>query len=406
MEEVYSNSQDLSEASSVVSFDSQETDFTDQTDHTLPISNVTKKIEFSPSDVRNHPDDGSNMVPHVEDPLPVVREGKVLTEESFMEADSHEFVDHADDYANYEHEQQDFTREMNTTKIAFAAYRNAVLHLVHHQDHSTNKKMADINREEKGQDSYSESGSSSSPPKEDNANLRMKILEETAREIVETKARACFEAVEVASEFMEMRKARDGGRNALFQELLKSKTNNNAAPSAEAEQPSRNMDGVDEVEGIGEEEDEFEEEEVDEVAEVVKDAHKSEQMSVEEPKPKSKPMPTKSTTPKPKNASKTKKKIQDDSSKGQSQAFVRRRKATKHPDCILDSFPKFQFQPKSKTEKATNNNDETPATYKTTKWIGNMVLWRSQRNIYKINSYEKCGCPDCKKALKSTIVSQ
>ena len=93
-------SQDLSESSSVVSFESQETDFTDQTDIISNVS-VSKKLEFSPTDVRSFPtyhndhdhdndnDNNNDMIPHVhlDDPLPVVREGKVLTEESLLEGD-------------------------------------------------------------------------------------------------------------------------------------------------------------------------------------------------------------------------------------------------------------------------------------------------------------------------------
>jgi hypothetical protein len=69
-------------------------------------------------------------------PLPVVKEGRILRDELGQEQD---FVVGGGEYgvsmmnSCSEEEEQEFTREMNTTKIAFSAYRNAVLHLVHHQ---------------------------------------------------------------------------------------------------------------------------------------------------------------------------------------------------------------------------------------------------------------------------------
>jgi hypothetical protein len=49
-----------------------------------------------------------------------------------------------DSYEEYEKDQDQFNREMNRTKIAFAAYRNAVLHLIHNQNYKQRKRMNHI----------------------------------------------------------------------------------------------------------------------------------------------------------------------------------------------------------------------------------------------------------------------
>ncbi len=362
------SSHDLSEASSVVSFDSQETDFTDHTDI---ISNVSKKLDYSPTEVRAFPHHGNDMIPHVEDPLPVVREDKVLTEESLLEVDS---ADIAESLAHYEQDEHDFNKEMNTTKIAFAAYRNAVLHLVHHQNNG--KGNGEVNKEEKGQDGREIS--------EDNANQRMKLLEEDAKFLVETKAKACFEAVDVANEFMEMREARDGARNSLFQELLKSNDTRNVQTSL-AEQNEKTAQNAATVKNNVA------------VPEVKKEAS-----TITSIKPKSKIVakPTQKPALSTINQTKKKKVNKSDNNDTQRTAYVRLRKSTKHSDCMLHTFPKFQFIPETK-EEVKNEDDETPATYGTTKWIGGMISWRIQRKAYQTNAYKKCGCPDCQKQLQS-----
>jgi hypothetical protein len=72
-----------------------------------------------------------------------------------------------------------FLREVNKTKIAFSSYRYAVLHLVQNQP---SKRLHDEGHVIEKADT----------------NQRMKHLEEEAMRIVETKAKACFLAVDVA----------------------------------------------------------------------------------------------------------------------------------------------------------------------------------------------------------------
>ena len=381
------SSNDLSESSSVASFDSQETDFTDQTDQTDLISNVSKKVDRSPSDVRSFP--GHNdAIPHLDDPLPIVDEGRVLKEELMTEEDSVPL----DSYAQYD-EEENFTKEMNTTKIAFSAYRNTVLHLVHHQPSPSAKKSGEVNKEEKGDVGPSSPGRDSF---EDNANQRMKALESVAKEIVETKAKACFEAVDVANEFVDRRLAREGaraGRSALFEELLQ--------PKESSTTPQMSMSEEEHI--IPENNDDAHVNKIDEVNENT--APKKEE-----------PLKTSTNIDKPKVTKVVKlvnKKVKtgdnnnnNNSSNNNAQrlAYVKRRKSTKHPDCILETLPKFKFRPETEDDENVKNDDEeNPAIYGTSSWIGNMVKWRMQRKTYKIYSYQKCGCPDCRKELEKVV---
>eukprot|EP01083_Nonionella_stella_P290752 989313_1 len=75
----------------------------------------------SPIDVREYPHRDMG----IDEALPIVHEGAVMTEED-MDA-------MVDCYDEYEQKENEFTKEMYITKIAFAAFRNAVLHLVQNQ---------------------------------------------------------------------------------------------------------------------------------------------------------------------------------------------------------------------------------------------------------------------------------
>lgn len=98
-------------------------------------------------------------------------------------------------YKDHNLEQDKFHREMNRTKIAFAAYRNAVLHLIQNQNY---KHENDIH------------GTQILLPQQEekNADERMATLETLAKHMVETKAKATFDAVLVANEFIERRAAK------------------------------------------------------------------------------------------------------------------------------------------------------------------------------------------------------
>jgi hypothetical protein len=233
---------------------------------------------------------------------------------------------------------------------------------------------------------------------EEDANLRMTILEEAAKRMVEIKAKACFLAVPIAKDFMERGSDRQTGRTALFQELLNTShgnDNNNHHDDDEIRndigndeivqsliEPSRDLD-VAKMEGAADNDAENE----NEVALTVEmpkieleEIESSEVKKVAEPKTKKQPS-------------------KDDK---KAQTFVKRRKSTRHVDCIRAKLPKFKYRIDVTEEEDQNESEdkETPASYGTTSWIGKMIKWRSQRKTYKSNSFEKCGCPDCFKELK------
>lgn len=335
-----SSSNDLSDASSITSMESQDTELTEQ------ISNVSYKPKesnspnYSPNDIRSNihsPEEyyseefQSSTI--LEDPLPIVTEGEILEEEEYHEDPTYR-------------QEMEFAKEMNTTKIAFAAYRSAVLHLVHHQDKKEGGKEDVKQEESSGQD----------------ANERMNALEVTAKKIVETKAKACYDAVKVAQEFMERSEERRGGRGDLLNEICNSSPTKTLQPSPKH--------STEHCENRG-----FQDE-------------KKEAEHIEAPRQK------KSMGKKVSTASVSK----------PQQTFVKRKKSGRHPDCILSAQPKFQFRAPEVNEESLED-DEKPAQYRTTSWIGNMVHWRNQRKEYKQKTCGKCGCPDCQKDLQSLAVA-
>eukprot|EP00553_Chaetoceros_curvisetus_P011910 CAMPEP_0204641352 /NCGR_PEP_ID=MMETSP0717-20131115/51084_1 /ASSEMBLY_ACC=CAM_ASM_000666 /TAXON_ID=230516 /ORGANISM="Chaetoceros curvisetus" /LENGTH=358 /DNA_ID=CAMNT_0051662009 /DNA_START=57 /DNA_END=1130 /DNA_ORIENTATION=- len=329
------------------------------------VSNVTKKEHYgngyghdSPTDVRYLEENDMGMMggsAHGE-PLPIVQEGMVLNEEMYHmdSATSHmnNMQMQMDSYAQYEKEEDTFAREMNTTKIAFSAYRNAVLHLVQHQhkpksSNNANKKDDDDDSDEENDGGDKASGS------EPNANERMKLLENTAKTLVETKAKACFDAVAVANEFMTRREERmSGERNSLFQELLSKKTPKNKPMDISAELPVKET-AVPKA--------------------VVTDNPPAVQTSNSSPKPAtSKPKPTKQKTPTlPQTTAqkKVKKKTTATQEPAKSIKFVPCKKSSRHPDCILSTLPKFQYDNRVAADDDRRPDDEpTPARYRTTQW--------------------------------------
>ena len=386
---VVSNSYDLSEASSVASSDSQDTDHTDV--HSNVTKPYTNSLEDSPTDVRSYPDSYNSgiNVPRLGGPLPIVREGAV-----FREEESEEEEEEGDVYAQYEREEKEFTREMNTTKIAFSAYRSAVLHLVHHQG-STKKNTKDNATDETGEEleeggtadknesfveygAANQNGSSEREKSEDEANHRMTLLEQNAKRMVETKAKACFEAVQVANDFLDKREERKTVTTNLFKELLNTSRNSDCDL---AEEIAESLDG-----------------EIEPVAEPV-----AEPELVPEPAVtirKVVPAKKEATPRTPKQPRQPTKKLKVEY---KPQTFVRRIKPSKHAACIIATLPKFKYREESSTR--TEENDEPlPASYRTTVWIGNMIKWRTQRNTYKVESLKKCGCPDCLQLLKGLAV--
>jgi hypothetical protein len=312
-------------------------------------------------------------------------------------------------YLEYQKEQEELHKEMNLNKVAFAAYRTAVLHLVHNQasfpKNSFNRKNRtrtqtndsdddgnNSNEDEKDSledmtsgsvETYDEYGSTfddndndnDTTNTEDEANQRMTMLEEIAKEIVETKARACFEAVIVAQDFVERRDEKRqrrrmllgglagvGGQDNILAELRKMKDlkkNKKAAGKASVKTEVT-----------------VKKTEVKAKVEVKPSVKKT----VTKPSPKVTTHSTKKSTP--------------------SGPIVRLKKTSRHPDCIKDTLPKFEYKKETDENDGPDNGVSKPATYRTTSWIQNMVKWRIERNEHEEANLTKCGCPDCLVDLK------
>lgn len=416
--ELDSISYDVSEADSVASEDTEDTD--QHSNVTMTFKHRSHINSNSPNDVRSYSNnsfenggdlgDMNNFLPRLGDPLPIVKEGKIL-EETRCDRNGHghghghdgmeENADRA--FEEYQQEEADFAKEMNTTKIAFSAYRSAVLHLVHHQKYKKEEGFLESNG---GNDE-------NNGDKEEDANLRMTILEENAKRMVEIKAKACFQAVDIANEFMERSFERKKGRGALFSELLnasQSSTEGEGDGDGDAaEEMVRSLEPVnDDAEDVNVGDVDVVEETIPapaeaastETANAIANGNAPEEMPKVEVKvtqPKLTPKPVqvqakKKNPPKPKVKEVWK-----------PQKFVRRKKNIKHADCILATLPVFQYKKNSKEDDAKKqmeeSGDDIPASYGTSSWIRNMIHWRIQRRQYNINSFEKCACPDCSKGL-------
>lgn len=345
--------------------------------------------------------------------LPIVREGSILDEEDdnhilmggcgMMEeedtVESEEEEEMTEEIRNhfleYQKEQDEMKREMNLNKIAFAAYRAAVLHLVHNQAYD--KKFGTSDADEKREDDRSQSPSVDENDNDtdtvntyDEANERMVLLEEKAREIVENKAKACRDALEVHAEFEKRREEKrlrqkmllgglagiGGGEDNMLAELRKIKQakttvkqNNGKAP--ESKKPA---------------------------TATTKTTPTKPSKTVSKPKPKpqcSKP------------SSKTTQTTTRKKSAPSGPNVPLKTKPKRHADCIKHTLPKFQYRQNDNPQNDDSESPESqPAIYRTTAWIGGMIRWRIQRFEYEELTLKKCGCPDCKVDLKSLYDKQ
>ncbi len=380
-------------------------------------------------------DNFNNSLSMLGDPLPIVREGSVLDDdaEGYAGAESNGYHNRSqrgggdsddddddgdgevtEEFLEYQREQEEFRREMNRTKIAFASYRGAVLHLVHNQESFTRKSSnltnssANENSDESedNQDDYSEYGSMNQNQDDndtintqDEANERMTRLEETAREIVETKAKACFEAVEVVKQFEVMREEKRqrrrmllgglagvGGQDNVLAELRKMKRKKAEGGSS----TSTNSTGSSSSSGSGSSASKTTDVDTKDEVKVTRKANNS----VKKPEPQKKKNP-----PKANNNSLER----TENKPSPTGPIVRlKKKPTRHPDCIKVTLPKFTFQREEDEQDGgqDNNGSFTPARYRTTKWIKNMVKWRIEKRKHDEAALTKCGCSDCLAELK------
>lgn len=364
----------------------------------------------SPNDVRSYRHQNERLYYEEEEMgiserlgnLPIVREGSVLSEEEDNMILMNEGIDYSksedlsdyDDGAHgqffeYELEQEELRKEINLTKIAFAAYRGAVLHLVHNQGLAGRGKriidekkeqldVKDISDDEFGSiinqsesnDSYM---SCDSVDTEGDANRRMTILEETAKNIVETKAKACFDAVLVAKEF-EIRRAARRHRQLMLVGGL-----SGLASKDDTLSELRNMMKKREEEKTAQQ------------------FLKSE--TVENSKTNYDTKVIASKTPTKSNSVKTNETEKKTASVG---PIVRlKKKPSRHADCIKATLPRFQFEHESdEHDSPEDRSSPKSAQYGTTSWIKKMVQWRIQKTYHQQALLSKCNCLTCLEELK------
>jgi len=222
-------------------------------------------------------------------------------------------------------EEEEITREANKTKIAFFAYRNALMHLIHHQDRSgeTNQSTGVVGE---GND------------EEEDATERITQLEHQARSIVEMKSKACFDALSVAKEWESRREVRNlllgQTKKSLAEEFKRRKECNGKLPKTSAgEEPINGSILRDTLAEI----------KIELKATAITKKHEM------------------------------------------ANTYVRlRKKPGKHPDCTFDTV--FAVQCKEKKDKddlnekkKTDGNEKRRTSYRTTKWIRNIVKWRIHR---------------------------
>jgi hypothetical protein len=392
-------------------------------DYPSPPANRKGNGPNSPTDVRSYPsenisyeedehleigddeeEDFNNISARLGD-LPIVREGSILDEEDdnhilmsggmaeeYEEGDVEYEEEMRDAYLQYEKEQEEMKREMNLNKVAFAAYRAAVLHLVHNQTHEKKLGSADVD-EKKGEDcsqsASMEENDTDTVNTYDEANERMVLLEEKAREIVENKAKAFRDALEVHADFEKRREEKrhrqrmllgglagiGGGKDNMlteFRKLKKAKTAAKTNTTAKA-------------------------------PETLKPVHATAKPSTSsKPVSRPKPQPTKTS-------SSTLQRTKARKKSAPSGPNVRlKTKPTRHANCIKHTLPKFQYKNNDNPQHEDGNDtsESQPAKYRTTAWIRGMVQWRIQRFHYEELALKKCGCPDCTVDLKSLYEKQ
>ncbi len=403
----------------------------------LPIVNENSTLDeeedneilmMSHNSIHLHDDDEDNH----NDDLPV---GEHIDDEL---SDPEYEEDIRNSYLEYQMEQEELQREMNVTKIAFAAYRNAVLHLVHnqtsfHNHHKKKKASSDDPKKNPNDDDIVEDGEHPNYDSEtmqqhtninhteEDANARMNMIEDIAKEIIETKAKACMEAVEVVKEFnlrREEKRQRSkmlvgglagvGGEDTILMEFRKMKNQRNRmSPNVSvSNSEATDRDVMDEK---------MDTTQAQTPENLEKKMVKSTSVSVKSSMPKTTSTTTTATitnnTQQTKNIpviSKPKSKISFSMPTGipslrkeQPQPvgpIVRlKQKPTRHVDCIKHTLPKFEFKNLTKDHDGTNKDEDSslPARYGTSSWIKNMAVWRIEKMKHEEDMLQRCGCPDC-----------
>lgn len=265
---------------------------------------------------------------------------------------------------------------MNLNKIAFTAYRNAVLHLVHNQasfgkvkqrkcknNDNVSSEVGTSTDEDLKLNTSKSNDSEDTTDTTDEANERITLLEEIAKHIIETKAKACFEALAVVEEFDKRRK----------EKRIKSKML------------------VGGIKGMGNQDNMLLELRKLKKRSLKKHSDKDNE-SKERPQKHFKEIVT----------SIDEKLLQKKKQLHSGPVLRLKKKQHRHLDCIKATLPCFQFvNSDDEINGATNEDFSKPAKYGTTTWIKSLVKWRIQRNKHEEATLTKCGCPDCLKDFES-----
>lgn len=319
-------------------------------------------------------------IPRLGDPLPVVSEGSTLPDDpNTATVETPSLLQTA---STYEEESQEFHRDVNTTKVAFASYRSAVMHLVQHQDRSNKSSSLRDNE-------------------------RMSLVEESAKEHVEQKAQTFHDAREVAIEFRERGMERKKQRRALGMVLMNGKTEQEGVLSGLSLLKQLKEEKAKEEriqKGLKEEKDRRDRNTNSAAATTTtKPSEETKPRTTLKPsstKPKAKAITTKSkpkSKPKPPLPPKPKRTTQE------TIGVPRRKTPPRHPSCIKHTLPKLKYTPEETDTACDNKDNAAPMTYRTTAWIGSLVQWRKLRQEHLEQTLRTCGCPDCRGELEVLI---
>jgi len=348
--------------------------FADEEEESTDWDSLGPQSHFDQEDHGLLPLENIYGIPRLGDPLPVVSEGSTLPDDpNTSPAGDASLLPSA---STLEEETHEFHRDMNTTKVAFAAYRKAVLHLVHHQD----RKSSTLRDNE-----------------------RMSLVEESAKDYVEYKAQTFHEAVDVAIDFRERGMERKKQRRALGLDLMNGKTeveDNILSGLALLKQLKEEKAKKERIQkGLKEEKDRR-----DRNTSCASTTTKTKPSQEAKSRPASKPSrinpkekvntPKSKSKPKPPLPPKPKRTTQE------TIGVPCRKTPPRHPSCIKHTLPKYQYTHEEKDTTSENKENGAPMTYRTTAWIGSLVKWRKLREEHLEKTLRTCGCPDCQGELE------
>lgn len=311
-----------------------------------------------------------------------------------------------------EEEERKLKKEMNTTKVAFLAYRMAVLHLVHNQSPSSTQRIRSTssNTSDKS-DNDDDDGTTTTTTTNDadesndeerqkeiekkDAEDRIERMEEAARNIIETKAKTFHHAISTAQEWRKRRDARDSKYHHVLQ--MQRSSNSDQLFFLQREVKMSLQKGAKEYQSRRD---------LEKIKRTENEVQQESRMESEEEKTSTHQTTSSSSTPimKQKSKSTTHIKSCNESSQQSSSPYYvpyKTIKKSRHADCILSTLPPFEYKPLHNKEDSIEKNDNeekepcTPIKYETFTWIQETSRWRRLRRQYMMDTRQTCGCPDC-----------